>query len=149
MGEFTISREIAAPVDKVWDALADFGNIYVWNPGVTKSFLTGDRPNDVGATRQCHLKPMGTIQERIDGWVPRKELAIHIYEFSSSLPVKDGHALFRLSETEGGTLVTIDYTYQPRFIGRLMGGRLRTLLLKGLGGLLKGLDQHVTQQAPA
>ena len=53
----TLTREVRinAPKEKVWDILADFGNIYLFNPGVPKSYLTSDQQVGVGTTRHCDV----------------------------------------------------------------------------------------------
>lgn len=144
MPEFTVSRTIDASADEVWAELADFGNIYVWNPGVTESFLTSDTENGVGATRHCSLKPAGAIQERITEWEPGSRLKINIYEFAK-VPMKDAHADFRLEDLgDGTTKVDMHYEYELTLLGKLMPASImRNQLMRGLGGLLKGLDQHV------
>ncbi len=54
----TIIREvqIEAPQDKVWRALADFGNIAWFNPGVPQSYVTSEQREGIGATRQVNLQ---------------------------------------------------------------------------------------------
>ena len=146
MNEFTVSRTIPAPIADVWAVLADFGNIYKWNPGVTNSHVTGDQVDDVGATRHCDLKPVGALEERITGWVPGKELVIDVNEVKS-LPLRRGLATFRLAETDEGTRVTVDYAYEPTLLGRLMGGAGRKAFVRGFEGLLQGLDDYVTSGA--
>ena len=140
---FSVSRTIAAPIDEVWAVLADFGNIYKWNPGVTDSHLTGEQGGGVGATRHCDLKPMGTLEERITGWLPGEELVIDIYE-TKKLPLRRGLATFRLAEAGGGTTVTVDYRYEPT----LMGRAAKTMFVRGFEGLLRGLDDYVTTGQP-
>lgn len=42
MPEFTITRRIAAPIDKAWDLLNGLGDTQRWNPGFAGSSLTSD-----------------------------------------------------------------------------------------------------------
>lgn len=66
MQNVSATVEIEAPADKVWAVLADFGNIEAFNPGLTASYITGDSPSGVGATRHCDLSFAGaSIEERI------------------------------------------------------------------------------------
>ena len=51
--EFTITRQIDAPVETVWAVLEDFGDIQRWSPGVTNSNLTSEGPVSEGSTRHC------------------------------------------------------------------------------------------------
>jgi len=50
-----ITREIwiDAPQEEVWAALADFGNIYRFNPSVPQSHSTNEIKSAEGATRHC------------------------------------------------------------------------------------------------
>ena len=40
MANFETAIQINAPVDEVWEVLADIGNIHLWNPGVVDLHLT-------------------------------------------------------------------------------------------------------------
>ena len=75
MPEFTITREIGAPVEKVWEVLNDFGEIQRWSPGVTGSELTSDGPVSEGSTRHCDFAPFGGVNERIDAYTPNERNA--------------------------------------------------------------------------
>lgn len=137
MGHFTVSRQIDAPVGRVWEVLDDFGDIQRWNPGVTTSELTTEGDVSLGSERVCDLKPVGTIKERITSYSTGEHMTIHIYEMSK-LPLKEGIAEFSLAPRNGGTEVTIDYRYSASV--RLMEPFMKKPLMKGLGGLLKGLQ---------
>ncbi len=54
-------REIPVklPSHRVWDKLADIGNICHGHSAVTKSFITSDLKTGVGATRHCDFTMMG------------------------------------------------------------------------------------------
>lgn len=55
---------IAAPPDKVWAAIKDFGKFADWNNQITKSTPTGG--NEPGATRVITLKSGGELTEGLD-----------------------------------------------------------------------------------
>ena len=56
---------IDASRQKVWDqALKDFGDIYLWNPGVSKSHTTNSKPTGLGAERHCDLNLAGALRSR-------------------------------------------------------------------------------------
>ena len=55
MHSFATETTINAPIKSVWEALADIGNIYQWNPGVVASHTTSSEPSGLGATRYCDL----------------------------------------------------------------------------------------------
>ena len=141
MPEFTLSRQIAAPVDKVWEVLDDFGNIARWNPGVKGSSLTSDGPVGQGSTRHCDLAPLGGVNERIETYVPNERMTIHLYD-TSKLPISDGVADFKLATQGDGTQFTLHYTYTPNRLGRAVKGTTDKQLRKGLGGLVDALEEE-------
>ena len=58
------SIDIAAPPEKVWGLIKDFGNIADWNPALTKSVGTGG--NESNASRVITFKSGGELQEGLD-----------------------------------------------------------------------------------
>lgn len=72
---------INAPKDKVWKALADFGNVMNLSTNVTKSYLTSEKKTGVGTMRHCDLSRMGAqLEERIVDWKERESMTIDIFE---------------------------------------------------------------------
>lgn len=55
---------IAAPPDKVWEIIKDFGKFADWNPAITKN--TSEGGNAPGATRVITLKNGGELTEGLD-----------------------------------------------------------------------------------
>ena len=53
MSKLTHQVTINAPVDEVWEVLADFGAIDKWAPPVSKSYSTTEANGGVGAGRHC------------------------------------------------------------------------------------------------
>ncbi|MBT8197967.1 MAG: SRPBCC family protein [Acidimicrobiia bacterium] len=147
MGKFSISTTIDRPRHEVWQTLADLGSIEVWNPGVVKSYWTSDHREGLGAARHCDLKPFGTLEERATAWDHGERLTIDIHEHTK-MPFDRAEADFVLSDEGGGTRVDLHYSYHMKYgpIGRLVDRfAVRKQLIKGLGGLLKGLKRHVEQ----
>jgi mxaD protein len=98
--------EIAAPPEKVWSIIKDFGKISDWSPAVTKSEGTGG--NDNGATRTITLKT-GELQEGLD-YYSEKEMT-YLYRLSKEkvevLPVSSYTAEITVKPgASGGSLVT-------------------------------------------
>jgi uncharacterized protein YndB with AHSA1/START domain len=142
---FTITRQIDAPVASVWEVLHDFGDIQRWSPGVTESELTSDGPVGAGSTRRCEFSPFGGVLERIDRHEPLERLTVDLYE-TSKLPISDAVADFNIAPHEGGTMLTLHYSYTPNLLGRLLRGYTDKQMRKGIGGLAKGLQlesEHV------
>jgi len=77
---------IDAPLEKVWAALADFGNVYKMSAGVIKSYSTSEKKTGLGAKRHCDLANFGAkVEEKIVKWEDKKSMTIDVYE--STLPM--------------------------------------------------------------
>ncbi len=111
MPEFTITRQIAAPIEKVWEVLDDFGDIAKWSPGVKSSELTSDGPVRKGSTRHCDFSPMGGVNERIDTYIPNQQMTVNLYE-TFKLPISGAVADFNIA---AGRTLTISSDGQ-RFV---------------------------------
>jgi len=141
MPEFTITRHINAPLDKVWEVLHDFGDIQRWSPGVTSSELTSQGPVTEGSTRRCDFAPFGGVHERIDRHEPNQRLTVNLYE-TFKLPISAAVADFNIAPEDGGTTLTLHYSYTRNFLGRLMKGYTDKQMRKGIGGMAKGLQRE-------
>lgn len=91
-----ITTEVAAPADKTWAVVSNFGDMS-WLPVVTKVEATG---NDVGAERTITLANGEVIKERIEKFDAGKMMmmyrmeadnikALPVTNYSSRLTVKD------------------------------------------------------------
>ena len=141
MTEFTITRQIDAPVERVWEVLQDFGGIHKWSPGVKHSELTSEGPVAEGSTRHCDFAPFGGVNERIERHELHERLTVSLYE-TFKLPISDAVADFNIAEKDGGTELNLHYSYTPNLMGRLMKGYTSTQMRKGIGGLAKALHRE-------
>ncbi len=143
MARVTRQIRIDAPREKVWEALGDFGNIYKWNPGITRSRLTSEQTKGIGATRRCDL-PSGYVAERIMAWREGQHMVIDIYE--TSLPLKRNVVELAVREDGNGTTVTVtpDYAFRYGPLGALLDVLFgRRQIERGFDGLLQGLKRYV------
>ncbi len=96
--------EIAAPPEKVWGIIKDFGKLD-WNPAVSKIESTGGNANN--ASRVITLKT-GELQEGLD-YYSEKELT-YLYRLSKEkvdvFPVSSYTAQITVKPANGGSLVT-------------------------------------------
>jgi uncharacterized protein YndB with AHSA1/START domain len=136
--EFTITRQIGAPVETVWEVLNDFGDIYKWSPGLTASELTSEGPVAVGTTRHCDFAPFGGVDERIDRYEPHARLTVNLFA-TFKLPISGAVADFRIAPKDGGTELNLQYSYTPNLLGRLLKGYTDKQMRKGISGMTKGL----------
>lgn len=59
------SVTLAAPADKVWDAVKNFNELNTWHPAVASDELVSGTNNTPGAVRLLTLKGGGTIKEKL------------------------------------------------------------------------------------
>ena len=141
MPAFTITRQIGAPVDKVWEVLDKFGEIAQWSPGIKNSELTSDGPVSEGSTRHCDFSPVGGVNERIDTYIPNQQMTVNLYE-TFKLPIAGAIADFRIAEQGDGTALTIEYSYEPNRLGRVAKGSTDKQMRKGISGLAEDLQRE-------
>ncbi len=143
----TIIREISidAPVQKVWSILADFGGIYKFNPGVSKSYSTSSTNEGVGATRHCDLLPAGSVEERIIEWHDGRDYKIEIYAGKGTPPFKTAVGHLKVLPDGSRTKVSMHFHYSLKFgpIGSLMDRLLvKKQFSKAVPGILVGLKHY-------
>jgi carbon monoxide dehydrogenase subunit G len=138
MPEFTVSRRIDAPIEKVWGVLDDFGDIASWSPGIKTSALTSVGPVGEGTTRNCDFVGIGAVNERIDTYLPNERMTVNLYE-TFKLPISDAVADFNLAAVDGGTDLTIHYSYTLNRMGRVVKGTTDKQMKKGINGLADNL----------
>ena len=146
MTTFAVQTTIDAPVTAVWQALADIGTIYQWNPGVKASHRTSEQAEGVGACRYCDLGGKNYLEERVVAWEPEKQLTMRIT--GTNLPFKTADIRFTLTPVGDQTAVTVSPLYQLHYG---LAGRLLDRLYvqgnyqKGMTSLLAGLKKYVEE----
>lgn len=120
--EITRKVTITASQEKVWEALADFGNVQRLSPNIAKSYLTSDLKNGVGATRHCDFTMMGAqVEEKIVEWDEGNSIKIQLYEPKNLPLVIDMEAFFELKEKGDTTELTATFSYgMKNGLGRIM-----------------------------
>lgn len=143
MPEFTITRNINAPVENVWEVLNKFGAISEWNSGIKHSALTSEGPVAEGSTRHCDFAPFGGVNERIDSFQPNQRMTVNIYE-AFKLPISSAIADFNIAASEGGTELTLNYAYTLNRLGRVAKGPTDKQMRKGINNLADDLVRTVS-----
>jgi carbon monoxide dehydrogenase subunit G len=139
MPEFTVSRRIDAPIEKVWEVLDDFGDIASWSPGIKTSALTSVGPVGEGTTRNCDFVGIGAVNERIDTYLPNERMTVNLYE-TFKLPISGAVADFNLVSVDNATDLTIHYSYTLNRMGRVVRGTTEKQMKKGINGLAVSLQ---------
>jgi uncharacterized protein YndB with AHSA1/START domain len=137
----TIKYEIKidAPPAQVWQALADFGNIALYNPGVPKSYLTSAQGEGVGATRHCDLSfAGGSLEERIIDWQEGRSYTVEIYDGQKVPPADYIHVTLAVQPDGKGSRASTHMEYKLKYgvLGALMD---RLMVNKGMSGGMQGL----------
>jgi len=151
MKSTTIRGEIKinAGKEQVWDALANFGDIYQASPGVVKSYLTSDAKTGVGATRHCDFTANGAdggnVEEEITAWEEGESMSINITEFNKIPGIKHLLAEFDIRADGKDTILRAVFTYSMKNIlfdamNPLMVKKANT---KALHGLLAGYKKNI------
>ncbi|MDH4309233.1 MAG: SRPBCC family protein [Acidimicrobiia bacterium] len=138
--------EIDAPAEKVWEVLADFGNVQVFNPNVSRSYLTGTQPGGEGATRHCDLAVAGaSIEERIVAWEEGRSYTIDIYDGVRNPFAKAVGTLTvdPIDESRSVAGMTIEWKGKGGVLSGLLDRGLVAQNRKAVTRLLAGLKHHV------
>ena len=141
MANVTVSKIIAAPMEKVWPSWDKFGEIQRFNPNVNKSRLINNSVEyGLGAERRCDLSDgKSYVLERVISYVNGRKLALEIYE--SNLPLKKAVLMISLSPISNNkTKVVLHMDFTPKFgvFGKLLGVVMKPAFRKALLSLLEG-----------
>jgi len=132
------------PPSQVWAALADIGNIHIWNPGVQASHLTGEQEGGVGASRFCDLGGGNYLNEAVMHWVPEEALTMRVT--GTNMPLAAVDIRFTLQANDAGTRVTVSpvYTVKYGILGQLLDAIfVKRTYRQGMQALLRGLRDYV------
>lgn len=146
MAQISRVRTVAAPPERVWDVLADFGGLSSWAANVDHSCLLDHGPDGpaVGTSRRVQVG-RDTLVERITEITPPAALAYDI----EGLPRRLRRVTNRwtLTPTGGSTTVTLTTTVDiganpvarvaERALCRFMATQSDTML-RGLAARLEG-----------
>ncbi|MEM8858393.1 MAG: SRPBCC family protein [Chloroflexota bacterium] len=144
MNRFATDIIIHAPIEKVWEALADIGTISEWNPGVVDSHITSQGKIGLGSTRYCDLGGKNFLDEEVVTWKPNEQLTMRITD--TNMPFKHADIRFFLKKAGAQTHVTVSPEYQLKYgvIGNLLDKVfVARTYEKGMGDLLAGLKAHI------
>lgn len=110
MIEVVRSAEVAAPPDRVWGVLSDFGGISAWAANVDHSCLTTDLGEGVGTARRVQIGRL-TLIERVTTWEPPSTLG---YTIEGLPPVVRAVAnTWHVHRTEAGSGLALVSRVEP------------------------------------
>ena len=131
---------IGRPPGRVWDVLADFGQLSRWARNVDHSSLVTTQREGVGAARRVQVGRVVLI-ERVVTWEPNASLAYAL----EGLPVVRGVVnAWTLEDDGGATKVSLSSRIDANpVVGWVMG----RVLARDLRKLLAGLKSYAEAQA--
>lgn len=147
MPRVVVKKQVAAPIQQVWESWDDFGNIYKFNPNLRHSRLLSEsgKPTGIGSERQCDMADnKNWIRERIVEYKPPYLVKIDI--FDGTLPMKSMQAMFNFQEqSRDVTQVRMTVDFEPRFgvLGQLMAPLMKRQFRPMLQALLDCNAAHV------
>lgn len=137
---------IPAPMQAVWQVIADYKQLTQWRTDIANVLILSTRPDGQGARRRITLKDSrkDTIEE-VSVWYEGVGYEYHLIEGN---PFKSFTARLRLQGTPDGTIVQWTISFQPRgILGWLIGNpRQRKRLERIVVDSLRQLRRHVEQQ---
>lgn len=148
MKKTVITRKvlIKASKEQVWELLADFGNVMNMSPNISKSYLTSDKKNGLGATRHCDFTAMGAqVEEKIIEWNDGTSLKIELFD-PKNLPMMRGmNAFFELNSKGNATELKaiFEYSMSNAFGEFLNGIKMRNMNIKSWEQFIAGIKYKV------
>ncbi len=142
-----ISHQITinAPKERVWEILADLGEVKRYHPGLTDSYYNPGEKRGVGASRHCDLKPFGSIEETVIEWNDGESYTLEIYDGKKVPPFKKAIGTLSVRPNGSGTVASMTLEYELKFglIGKLMDRlTVRSQFEKVVPAILRGLRQY-------
>ncbi len=136
----TVHKTVSAPIDTVWEVLADHEGMHNWAPGIkAKVTSTGatDR-NGVGAVRRIKGPlPMPAIVEEVTAFEPGRRLT---YKALAGVPLRNYHGDVVLEAAGSGT--AISYTVRADQRLPLVEKALTKVIAAGLlNGLIRAVKK--------
>lgn len=139
-----VTKRFNVPAEKVWQALADWGNVDKWHFSVATSPIIDDKTFGLGAKRTCNFYDGSSVVEEIVEYKEGESFIVEISEFS--MPLKTLMAGTRVKAIDKNTCditIDMDFFVKGGSIGRLMGAVLVKPMMKGVTKkLLDGLAYH-------
>ncbi|MCZ6898723.1 MAG: SRPBCC family protein [Bacteroidetes bacterium] len=147
MTKFKKQVTINASKQSVWKIISNLGDIYKFNPGVSKSYYTTDEVEGVGAARICELLPAGKILETVKSWEDGSGFVLQIDPIEKAPPVKDFTGHFQLKEinlNSTNVSLTVSYEMKLGLVGDILNKvMIKSKLEKGIDALLAGLKVYI------
>ena len=145
-GQYEVRTDITinTPIDTVWDALKDFGNVSEWAPSVTKSHYLNSKRNSVGTARHCDIKGFGSIQEYITDWQEGEGFSYSVTPLGPLDASNSSWWLTRIDDRRTKLEVVLSYDIRFGLFGKILHKLvMRKKLEQSLPETLSATKAHV------
>jgi hypothetical protein len=136
---------IGQSVDKIWDVISNYGNIYRYHPEVAKSELTSEITHGVGAVRKCVFNNGDSSIEKVIEWEDCSKLAVELSDISMPLKSASGFTYLK-SVDDNSTEITIgmNYIFKYGLFGELIGRFvMKPMMRKMFGKAAKSIEYYI------
>ena len=145
MATFTLTQRVNAPIDTTWSLWDDYGNIDIFHPGLSQSFLLDSSPQTgVGAKRQCDMSDgKNWIKEEIIEYEKGSKIVLNAYE--GTMPLKKAVAGFyfkAINMKETQITFVMNFETKMGILGKLMTPMIKGKLSKVMMGVLQSSADH-------
>ena len=136
--------EIGAPAERVWEVLADFGDVAAWAPYMRESHLIGSQRSGIGMRRGMRHTWGFRFEERVTQWHEGKGFAFDVLK--APFPMKNVKEVWVLASENGQTVVETQVRYGThlglpgRFVDWLL---VRFIVQREMRAGLRGLKDHL------
>jgi carbon monoxide dehydrogenase subunit G len=137
---------IDASKQKVWETLADFGNVQNLSPNISKSYLTSYKQNGIGATRHCDFTTMGAqVDEKIIEWNEGVSLRIELFNPKNLPMMQEIQAYFEIKEQGNSTSLEGIFEYEmSNVVGDFLNSiKMRKMNIKSWEQFMAGIKHYV------
>ncbi len=139
--------EIGAPAERVWEVLADFGDVAAWAPYMRKSHLIGSQRSGIGMRRGMRHAWGFRFEEQVTQWHEGKGFAFDVLK--APFPMKHVKEVWVLAPENGQTAVETQVRYGTYFglPGRFVDWLLvRFVVRREMRAGLRGLKEYLEQE---
>jgi len=143
MAEVVVQRRIAAPAQRVWQILSEFGGLAAWNPGIESCSVEGE---GIGAVRTIGMAGGFSLQERLEAHDP--EAHHYAYSIVGEPPLPFGDYLSNVRvEPEGEGACRVDWRgrFEPKGDEATAAKIITSIYSGGLAALGKHLGVSVEE----
>lgn len=142
----TLSININAPAQRVWEVISDYGNAQVYNPLVKNVTLLSNNDRGVCAKRRCEFHDESSVVEEVSLWIEEKGFTVNLTE--TSMPLESAKIHIRVNPKN---LFSSDVEMEMNYVVKfgLFGQLLDKIILhrkisQMFNKVLRGLVHYIT-----